>query len=68
MTGALATDSEHDSLVKIGGMVEDHEDIKPEFVDIVKVPTQAADDCKPTSSMVSISLPVVSTLTEYRVF
>ncbi|KAK0184235.1 hypothetical protein F5146DRAFT_1006735 [Armillaria mellea] len=40
---------DNDSLVHAGGMVEDHEDIKPEFIDIVKVPAQAVDH-KITSS------------------
>ncbi len=42
---------ESDSLVRAGGMVEDSEDIKPEFVNIVKTKGNAMDR-KPVSVVV----------------
>ncbi|KAK0432233.1 hypothetical protein EV421DRAFT_2001322 [Armillaria borealis] len=60
---------DNDSLVQAGGMVEDHEDIKPEFIDIVKVPAQAVD-CKVTgsqSTMLKISDPVPANMTATQV-
>ncbi|PBL04024.1 hypothetical protein ARMGADRAFT_1070516 [Armillaria gallica] len=35
---AQASQAENNSLVQVGGMVDDNEDVKPEFVDIIKVP------------------------------
>ncbi|KAK0185030.1 hypothetical protein F5146DRAFT_1006085 [Armillaria mellea] len=44
---------DNDLLIHARGMVEGHEDIKPEFIDVVKVPAQTVD-CKITSSKNSI--------------
>ncbi len=46
-----AMNEENDSLVRAGGMVEDDEDIKPEFVDIVKTKGSSIDR-KPVGAMV----------------